>query len=120
MLASVVIKIEYHRALQQGLDQAPRWPLIPALPAPNKPPISSAPPAFLTGSGLQTEMAVTHSKQTTGTFLTGSRIACSRSDCCAGFAHFRRPVRTLFASSAPAMRMPPRALQILHNPHRLA
>ena len=35
--------------------------------------------AFLTGSGLQTEMAVTHSKQTTGTFLTGSRIARWRS-----------------------------------------
>ncbi len=30
---------------------------------------------FLTGSVLRTEMAVTHSKQTTGTFLTGSRIA---------------------------------------------
>src|SRR5271156_4665394 len=34
---------------------------------------------FLTGSGPQTEMAVTHSKQTTGTFLTGSRIAQLRS-----------------------------------------
>jgi len=31
---------------------------------------------FLTGSASQTEMAVTHSKQTTETFLTGSRIAC--------------------------------------------
>jgi len=31
--------------------------------------------AFLTGSGSQTELAVTHSKQTTATFLTGSRIA---------------------------------------------
>ena len=30
---------------------------------------------FLTGSGLQTEFAVTHSKQTTETFLTGARIA---------------------------------------------
>ena len=29
---------------------------------------------FLTGSGSRTEFAVTHSKQTTGTFLTGSRI----------------------------------------------
>jgi hypothetical protein len=36
-------------------------------------------PAFLTGSCLRTEMAVTHSKQTTGTFLTGSRIARKRS-----------------------------------------
>ena len=33
---------------------------------------------FLTGSGSQTEIAVTHSKQTAGEFLTGSRIACQR------------------------------------------
>src|ERR1700683_4018150 len=31
--------------------------------------------SFLTVSGSQTETAVTHSKQTTATFLTGSRIA---------------------------------------------
>ena len=36
---------------------------------------SSACLTFLTGSALQTEFAVTHSKQTTGTFLTGSRFA---------------------------------------------
>jgi hypothetical protein len=30
---------------------------------------------FLTGSALQTEFAATHSKQKTGTFLTGARIA---------------------------------------------
>ena len=30
---------------------------------------------FLTGSALQTEIAVTHSKQSIGSFLTGSRIA---------------------------------------------
>src|SRR5271154_12847 len=30
---------------------------------------------FLTGSGPQTESAVTHSKQTTAPFLTGSRFA---------------------------------------------
>src|SRR5208283_1043408 len=30
---------------------------------------------FLTGSGSQTEIAVTHSKQSTDEFLTGSRIA---------------------------------------------
>jgi len=30
---------------------------------------------FLTGSASQTEFAITHSKQTTGTFLTGSRFA---------------------------------------------
>jgi hypothetical protein len=35
--------------------------------------------AFLTGSASQTELAVTHSKQTTGTFLTGSRTAIRNS-----------------------------------------
>jgi len=34
--------------------------------------------SFLTGSALQTEIAVTHSKQTLATFLTGSRIARKR------------------------------------------
>lgn len=34
--------------------------------------------AVLTGSGLQTEFAVTHSKQTTETFQTGARTALSR------------------------------------------
>src|SRR5271156_2190568 len=33
---------------------------------------------FLTGSGSQTEIAVTHSKQRTAQFLTGSRIARKR------------------------------------------
>jgi hypothetical protein len=36
---------------------------------------------FLTGSGSQTELVVTHSKQTTVTFLTGSRIARHRALC---------------------------------------
>jgi hypothetical protein len=34
--------------------------------------------AFLTGSAPQTEFPVTHSKQTTGKFLTGSRTAIKR------------------------------------------
>jgi hypothetical protein len=34
--------------------------------------------AFLTGSAPQTELAVTHSKQTTGKFLTGARTAFRR------------------------------------------
>jgi hypothetical protein len=34
--------------------------------------------AFLTGSALRTEIAVTHSKQSIGAFLTGSRIARKR------------------------------------------
>jgi hypothetical protein len=36
---------------------------------------------FLTGSSLQTEIAVTHSKQTLGEFLPGSRIARQRDAC---------------------------------------
>jgi hypothetical protein len=35
--------------------------------------------SFQTGSGSQTEIAVTHSKQSIGAFLTGSRIARKRS-----------------------------------------
>src|SRR5271156_4091199 len=75
MLASVVIKIEYRRVLHQGSSGILRQRTIPSFPATKKSSISSLPAAFLTGSGLQTEMVVSHSKQTTGTFLTGSRIA---------------------------------------------
>jgi hypothetical protein len=38
-----------------------------------------APASFLTGSASHSEFVVTHSKQTTGEFLTGSRIAHFRS-----------------------------------------
>ena len=37
---------------------------------------------FLTGSASQTELAVTHSKQTTGTFLTGARTLFRNSRSC--------------------------------------
>ena len=43
---------------------------------------------FLTGSSSQTEIAVTHSKQMTGAFLTGARIA-------------RQPLRTCSKMTAP-------------------
>ena len=36
---------------------------------------SGVPAAFLTGTDLHSEIAVTHSKQTTATFLIGARIA---------------------------------------------
>ena len=55
---------------------------------------------FLTGSALQTEIAVTHSKQSIGSFLTGSRIASppftDRASSAAGtltFLSARRPIR---------------------------
>jgi hypothetical protein len=42
--------------------------------------------AFLTGSGSHSKMDVTRSKQTSGTFLTGSRIACLLPRYCRVFA----------------------------------
>ena len=44
----------------------------------NAAPASRPPAPFLTETGSQTETAVTHSKQTTGEFLTETRIACRR------------------------------------------
>src|ERR1700689_4820786 len=105
MLASVVIKIEYRRALQQGLAPPPCQALIINSRAGAEPSISSLSAAFLPGSARYVEIAVTHSKQTIATFLPGSRIACSRFDCCPDFTQFRRPVPTLFASSAAAVGM---------------
>src|ERR1700735_659596 len=75
MLASVVIKIEYLRALHQDTVGILRRPTIPSFPATREPSISSLPAPFLTGSAPQTECDVTHSKQTAGTFLTGARTA---------------------------------------------
>ena len=55
---------------------------------------------FLTGSALQTEIAVTHSKQSIGSFLTGSRIAplsstdrASSAAATLTFLSARRPIR---------------------------
>jgi hypothetical protein len=44
--------------------------------------------AFLTGSGSQTEFAVTHSKQMTAQILTGARTVITHSTCSAGFSPF--------------------------------
>src|ERR1700733_13483478 len=48
---------------------------------------------FLTGSAPQTELAVTHSKQTTAPFLTGSRTAIKRIDNEFPRSAVRRPLR---------------------------
>jgi hypothetical protein len=55
---------------------------------------------FLSGSALQTEIAVTHSKQSIGSFLTGSRIAplsftdrASSAAATLTFLSARRPIR---------------------------
>jgi hypothetical protein len=70
-----VIKMEYRRALHQNAIPTSRQPVIPSFPAQKKPSISSFPTAFLPGSAQYVESDVTHSKQTTATFLPGSRIA---------------------------------------------
>jgi hypothetical protein len=49
--------------------------LRPAALAAKKPSISSVTAAFLTETDPHSEIAVIHSKQTTATFLTGTRIA---------------------------------------------
>jgi hypothetical protein len=75
VLASLVIKIEYHRALHQDSVGIPRQYTTPSFPPAKKLSISSFSAAFLPGSAQYVEMAVTHSKQTIATFLPGSRIA---------------------------------------------
>jgi hypothetical protein len=119
MLASVVIKIEYRRALQQELAQAPRQSLMVDSLAATKSSISRLAPAFLTGSGLQTEMVVTHSKQTTETFLTGSRIARQRSDCRDHFMRFLSELSALSTPTTAVVDVSLLPLQILSNPLRL-
>lgn len=51
--------------------------------------------AFLTGSGSQTEINVTHSKQRAGEFLTGSRIARCAFRTPQRDAHLRPPSRSV-------------------------
>src|ERR1700733_393048 len=75
MLASVVIKIEYRRARHQDSVGILRQRTTQGFPATKRLSISSHSAPFLTGSAPQTEFAVTHSKQTTAQFLTGSRTA---------------------------------------------
>jgi hypothetical protein len=86
MLASLVIKIEYRRTLHRGSKEPSRPGSLSRLPdaehaptsrfpATKSPSISCYTPAFLPGSAQYVECGVTHSKQTTATFLPGSRFA---------------------------------------------
>jgi hypothetical protein len=92
VLPSLVIKIEYCRALHRGLKEPSRpgslsrlsatctpWRAekapISRFPATKKPSVSTFASAFLPGSAQYVESDVTHSKQTTATFLPGSRFA---------------------------------------------
>jgi hypothetical protein len=96
MLASLVIKIEYRRTLHRGSKEPSRPGSLSCLPAAKMPPVSSiaaaflpglprarfakgsvCPSGFLPGSAQYVECDVNHSKQTTATFLPGSRIARS-------------------------------------------
>ena len=96
MLAFFVIKIEQRRAVEQGAAKVCLSPDVPSLLATSEPPISSfGRPvltgksgtknrdfelknvseqrdyrAFLTETDSQTEIPLTHSKQTTASFLT--------------------------------------------------
>jgi len=76
VLASLVIKIQNLRALQQSLTNALTQPLISSSPATNTLAISRSPAAFLPGTSPYMERDVTQSKQTTATFLRGARAAC--------------------------------------------
>ena len=120
MLASVVIKIEYHRTLQQGIAQAPRQPLITDSLAATKPSISSLAAAFLPGSAQYVEMAVTHSKQTTANFLPGSRIAHQGSDCRNHLTRFLSELSPLSVPTIAVVEVSRLPLHILSDPHRLA
>jgi hypothetical protein len=90
VLPSLVIKIEYCRALHRGSKEPSRLDSLSCLPALEKAPISRFPAtkkpsistfaaAFLTETASHSEIAVTHSKQTGETFLTETRIAHSAS-----------------------------------------
>jgi hypothetical protein len=69
-----VIKTGYRRALHQDLIPPPSPPFLPSSLAAKKLSISSFPAAFLTETDPHSEIAVTHSKQTTAPFLTETRI----------------------------------------------
>ena len=68
-------EIEYRRTLHQDSVGILRQRTTPSLPATKRVSIARFPGAFLTGSASQTECDVTHTKQTTGTFLTVARTA---------------------------------------------
>ena len=92
MLPSLVIKIEYCRALHRGSNEPIRpdsfscppsactpWRVdespISGVAAAEIPSVSSIAPAFLPGSAKYVECDVTHSKQTTAPFLPGATTA---------------------------------------------
>src|ERR1700734_2567324 len=85
MLASLVIKIEYCRAFHRGSKEPSRHSLflsaatishsISGFSTQSQHSILSFSDAFLTETDVQTEIAVTLSKQTIATFLTETRIA---------------------------------------------
>jgi hypothetical protein len=75
MLASVVIKIEYRRVLHQDPVGILRKRTIPSFPATKESSISCFAAAFLPGSAQYVECDVTHSKQSTATFLPGATTA---------------------------------------------
>jgi hypothetical protein len=92
VLPSLVIKIEYCRALHRRSKQPVRPSSLSCLPsactpcradkspitgflATRIPSVSSFSSAFLTETASHSEIPVTHSKQTRGTFLTETRIA---------------------------------------------
>ena len=90
MLPSLVIKIEYCRALHRGSKEPSRPGSLSCPTALENAPISrflatktssisDFAAAFLTETASHSEMAVTRSKQTGGTFLTETRIAHSAS-----------------------------------------
>jgi hypothetical protein len=83
VLASLVIKIEYCRALHRGSKEPSRPGSLSCLtafekrpisrfPAAKKPSISSFSSAFLPGTAQYVECDVTHSKQSLDSFLTGA------------------------------------------------
>src|ERR1700735_987617 len=80
MLASVVIKIEYRRTLHQHPVRLLLQRTILSPASTKKLSISSFQSAFLPGTSQYVESDVTHSKQTTGAFLPGTRIAHRASD----------------------------------------
>ena len=83
-----MIKIEYCRTLHRSSKEPHRSSSLSFLPATEKAPICGSPAtkipsvstfsaAFLTETTSHSEIAVNHSKQTGGTFLTETRIARS-------------------------------------------
>ena len=125
MLAFLVFKIEYRRALRQNGIPAPCRPISSNFPSVDptspdgiyaervreesfspktKPSISSFAPTFLSGTAQYIETSVTHSKQTTATFLPGARTAHLRPGRFSGIACQPARLERLFRTSQAAFR----------------